>query len=335
MKSILVTGAAGFIGSKTIELLLQNQYKVIGVDNLNNYYDIKLKKHRLRKLQAKDNFSFYEIDISNLNQIKEVFNKHNFDAVINLAARAGVRYSLVNPFVYLSTNSLGTLNLLELMKEYDVKKFVLASTSSLYAGQKSPFVESLPVNEPISPYSASKKAAEALAYTYHYQYDIDVSILRYFTVYGPAGRPDMSVFRFISWIDNGEPILLFGDGSQSRDFTFVDDIAEGTILALKKVGFEVINLGGGNNPISMNTLISMIEEKLGKKAIINQQPFHKADMEVTWADITKAKRILDWQPKTTLLEGIEKTILWYNQNREWLSTISLDCPCLEQEQHKE
>ena len=194
MQTFLVTGCAGFIGWKVSEKLLERGYKVIGVDNLNDYYDVKVKKYRLNSLKNYPEFKFYEVDIENLEGLKEVFKKNSFDYVINEAARAGVRYSMENPYVYFTTNVLGTLNLLELCKEYGVKKFVLASTSSLYAGQKMPFNEDLPVNTPISPYAASKKSAEVLCYTYHYLYGIDVSIVRYFTVYGPAGRPDMSVF---------------------------------------------------------------------------------------------------------------------------------------------
>lgn len=326
MKCILLTGAAGFIGARTAELLLESGNIVIGVDNVNDYYDIRLKQYRLEKLKQYKNFTFHKIDISEYTQLCPLFEENKIDAVINLAARAGVRYSLENPFVYLSTNSLGTLNILELMKETSVKKLVLASTSSLYAGQESPFVETNSVNEPISPYSASKKSAETMAYTYHYQYDIDVSILRYFTVYGPAGRPDMSVLRFIKWIHDEEPIILYGDGTQSRDFTYIDDIAKGTILALKNVGYEIINLGGGNQPHSINHLISKIEGYLGKKAIINHKPFHKADMEVTWADITKAKEILGWIPEVAFDQGIEKTIDWVNNNSSLLSQLSLEAP---------
>jgi len=204
----------------------------------------------------------------------------------------------------MSTNAQGTLNLLECMKDHGVKKFVLASTSSLYAGQPMPFKEDLPVNEPISPYAASKKAAEAMAYTYHHLYDIDVSILRYFTVYGPLGRPDMSPFRFAKWIKEGTPITLYGDGTQARDFTHVDDIARGTIMALKPVGYEIINLGGGNNPISINQMIEMMEEELGENAIVDQKPFNESDMKVTWANVDKAGELLGWKVSVSFEEGL-------------------------------
>jgi nucleoside-diphosphate-sugar epimerase len=323
MKTVLLTGAAGFIGWKTAEFLLKEGYKVIGVDNLNNYYDVRLKEYRKKDLEKYENFKFYPVDIENLQALEILFNDYKFDVVINLAARAGVRYSMINPYVYMTTNANGTLNLLDLMKKYGVKKLVLASTSSLYAGQPMPFKEDLPVNTPISPYASSKKAAEVMAYTYHYLYGIDVSVVRYFTVYGPAGRPDMSIFRFIKWIDEGKPIILYGDGSQSRDFTYVDDIASGTILATKELGYEIINLGGGKNPISLKRVIETIEAHLGKKAVIDYRPFHKADLKETWADITKAKNLLGWEPKVSFEEGIKKTVDWYLENRDWLKDVEV------------
>lgn len=323
MKTFLVTGSAGFIGSKTAEMLLKKGDRVIGVDDINDYYDIKLKHKRLNRLQKYDEFIFNKVNIEDFKALERIFKEYKFDAVINLAARAGVRYSMENPFVYMNTNASGTLNLLELMQRNNVKKIVLASTSSLYAGQKMPFIETLPVNTPISPYAASKKAAEAIAYSYHHLYGIDVSVLRYFTVYGPSGRPDMSILRFIKWIDEQTPITLYGDGSQSRDFTYVDDIAEGTIKALKPVGYEVINLGGGNNPISMNIIIEKLELLIGKKAIIDNKPFNKADMLETWADIDKANRLLQWEPKIGLDEGLKKSVNWYKENIDWIKDIDV------------
>lgn len=321
--TILVTGCAGFIGAQTTKSLLNEGHKVFGVDNLNDYYDVRLKEYRLENLKLLGNFKFYKYDIENITDIEKIFKNNDIDVVINLAARAGVRYSMENPHVYMTTNANGTLNLLELMKDYHVKKMVLASTSSLYAGLPMPFKEDLPVNTPISPYAASKKAAEVMTYTYNYLYDIDVSIVRYFTVYGPSGRPDMSIFRFIKWIDEGTPLTLFGDGTQARDFTYIDDIASGTISAMQNVGYEIINLGGGKNPISINKVISMIEDQLGKKAIIENKPFHSADMKETWADINKADTILKWQPKISFEEGLKNTINWYNENRDWVSKINV------------
>ena len=319
---ILVTGCAGFIGWAVAKRLLEEGHKVIGIDNLNDYYDTKLKYYRLEELKSYKDFKFFQLDIEDYGKLKEVFKNYRFDAVINEAARAGVRASIEDPFVYMTTNANGTLNLLELCKNYGISKFVLASTSSLYAGQPMPFKEDLPVNTPISPYAASKKAAEVIAYTYHYLYGIDVSILRYFTVYGPAGRPDMSVFRFIKWIMEGSSLEVFGDGSQSRDFTYIEDIAEGTILALKPLGYQIINLGN-NKPHSLLEMISLVERFTGKKAKIENREFHKADMKATWADITKAKELLGWQPKTSLEEGIEKTVDWFKKNWHWLKEVKL------------
>ncbi|GAB4389891.1 MAG: NAD-dependent epimerase [Thermodesulfovibrionales bacterium] len=321
--SILVTGALGFVGRKTAEALMDKGYRVVGVDNVNDYYDIRLKDYRLRELEKRPGFSFHRADIEDLGSLAEIFRESAFVGVINLAARAGVRYSMVDPFVYVRTNVLGTTNLLELCARHGVKKFVLASTSSLYAGQLMPFRESLPVNEPISAYAASKKGAEAMAYAYHHLYAMDVTVLRYFTVYGPAGRPDMSYFRFISLIDRGAPIEVFGDGSQKRDFTYIDDIAEGTVRALENCrGHEVINLGG-NSPYELNYMISLIERHLGKKALRETCAFHKADMMATWADIEKARGLLGWEPKVSLEEGMERTVKWHMENREWLKDLSL------------
>ena len=323
MKNILVTGAAGFIGSKTSELLLNQNFNVIGIDNMNDYYDVSVKEFRLKALQEKNNFQFHKIDIEDFEALDKLFSQNKIDGIINLAARAGVGYSLKNPFVYDSTNSRGTLNLLETMRKFEVKKLILASTSSLYAGQNMPYVETLPVNTPISPYAASKKAAEVMAYTYHYLFHFDITILRYFTVYGPAGRPDMSIFRFIQWIDAGQPLELFGDGTQSRDFTYVDDIARGTILALNHTGYDIINLGGGQNPISLNTLIHLIEKRLDKKSRINYKDFQITDMRSTWADISKAKKLLNWSPKIDLEEGINITVDWHLENSQWLKNVKL------------
>jgi len=322
MKKVLVAGTAGFIGARVSEMLLKEGYQVVGVDNLNDYYDIQLKLWRLENLKKYDNFKFYKFDIENYKELKSVFQLNCPEAVINLAARTGVRYSLENPFIYLSTNSGGNLNLLELCREYEVPKFVLASTSSLYAGQEIPFKESLPVNTPISPYAASKKAAEMMAYTYHYLYGLDVTILRYFTVYGPAGRPDMAAFRFIKWIMEGVPLEIFGDGQQERDFTYIDDIARGTIKTLKPSGFEIINLGN-NHPFKLSEAIKLMEKYIGEEARFKYKEFHKADMKTTWADINKARGLLDWRPQVSLEEGIKRTVEWTKNNWEWIRKIKI------------
>lgn len=327
MKKFLVTGSAGFIASRVVGLLLDAGHQVVGVDNLNDYYDVRLKNWRLDRLSespCSDQFTFLRLDVEDLHGLQGLFSDHGpFDAVLNLAARAGVRYSMKNPSVYLSTNVGGTLNVLDCMRASGCGKIILASTSSLYAGQPMPFSEELAVNEPLSPYAVTKKAAELMCHSYRKLYGIDVSILRYFTVYGPAGRPDMSPFRFVRWIAEGEPIELFGDGSQSRDFTYVDDIAAGTVAALRPVGYEIINLGGGRHPVSLNEVIRILEDLLGKKARIEQQPFHEADVKETWAEIEKADRLLGWRPKVSLEEGLRRTVDWYLENRDWVKELNL------------
>ncbi|MCL2484824.1 MAG: SDR family NAD(P)-dependent oxidoreductase [Endomicrobia bacterium] len=320
--SILVTGAAGFIGAEVCKLLIKSGKNVVAIDNINDYYDVRVKNYRLKELKELKNFVFYKADIENKKSVDNIIKKHKITAIINLAARAGVRYSMENPFVYVSTNTMGTLNLLEAARRNKINKFILASTSSLYAGQKMPFAETLAVNTPISPYAASKKGAEAMCYSYHYLYGIDTTILRFFTVYGPAGRPDMSIIRFIKWIDEGKPIELFGDGSQSRDFTYVEDIARGVVKALKKTEYKIINLGG-NKPYKLSYMIELIEKNLGKKTKYNYRPFHKADIDATWANITEANKVLGWSPKISLEQGIKKTVNWYLENKSWFKNIKL------------
>ncbi|MGD0382160.1 MAG: NAD-dependent epimerase/dehydratase family protein [Thermoguttaceae bacterium] len=334
-KRYLVTGCAGFIASRVTELLLDAGHVVVGVDNLNDAYDPRLKHWRLARLQGRKGFQFHQLDISNLDAVTPLFKSNAiaaddkaieekpFSAVVNLAARAGVRQSLENPWVYYQVNGIGTLNLLEACRIFGVKKFLLASTSSLYGGHnRIPFHEDDDTDRPLSPYAASKKAAETLAYTYHYLYGLDISIPRYFTVYGPAGRPDMSIFRFIRRIAEGEPIVVFGDGSQSRDFTFVDDIARGTIAALKPLGYEIINLGG-DSPAVLSEIIDRISQLLGRKAIIDFQPLHRADVTATWADIGKAGKLLDWRPQVSVEEGLRRSVEWYRANRETILPLDL------------
>lgn len=302
--NVLITGCAGFIGSKVTEFLLKREDFVVGIDNLNDYYDPSLKEFRLNNLETLGGkFEFYRADIEDKTFLEDLFQNYNFDVVYNIAARAGVRASMDTPEIYMTTNALGTLNLLECMKKNNVKKFILTSTSSLYANQVMPFIETLPVNEPISPYAATKKAAEILCYTYHYLYKIDVSILRCFTVYGPQGRPDMSPDKFMKCIDKGISIPLNGDGMQSRDFTYVDDIARGIILAEKKLGYEIINLGN-EHPYTINEMITILEEFIGKKAVIEFYPFNASDMLHTYANIEKAKNLLNWIPHINLREGL-------------------------------
>jgi len=318
---------------------------VVGIDNLNDYYDVRVKDHRLSRLLNRSDwvlgpdpkksvystsesngykgFSFYAIDIENLDELDALFARFKFDAVFNLAARAGVRYSMENPHIYVTTNMHGSLNILECQRKHGVNKHVLASSSSLYAGCQMPFKEDLPVNTPLSPYAASKKAAELMAYSYHSLYGLDISVLRYFTVFGPASRPDMGIFRFIKWIDEDRPLELFGDGTQSRDFVYVDDIARGTILAALPLGYEIINLGGGRTPYSLNKIISLIARNLGKEAHVCGKPPHIADAKESGADISKAQLLLGWKPEITIENGIDLSVNWYRNNRDWLKEIRL------------
>ena len=320
MRRYLVTGCAGFIASRVTDILLDQGYEVVGIDNLNDAYDPRLKDWRLAQLTGRDGFRHVSIDIEDRDALAKVFDGP-FAGVVNLAARAGVRQSVENPWVYVTTNTTGTLNLLELCHEHDVGKLVLASTSSLYgAHNKVPYREDADTNRPLSPYAASKKAAEAMCHSYHHLYGIDVTVVRYFTVYGPAGRPDMSIFRFIQWVSEGKPVVVYGDGQQSRDFTFVDDIARGTVAALKPVGYEIINLGS-DSPVVLRDALSLVEELVGKKAQIEWRDMHRADVTATWADISKAKEILGWEPQTLHEEGIRRCVEWYRENHDWAKNL--------------
>jgi len=323
----LVTGAAGFIGSKVAELLLAHGHEVVGVDNLNDAYDVRLKEWRLLRLEGQAGFTFLRLDICSREAMAELRGqlaargKPAVEGVINLAARAGVRQSLRDPWAYVDANVTGTLNLLELCRELGVGKIVLASSSSLYGARNPlPFREDANTDGPLSPYAASKKAAEAMCYSYHHLYGLDVTVFRYFTVFGPAGRPDMSPFRFVQWVSEGLPVLVYGDGRQSRDFTYVDDIARGTIAGLRPLGYEVINLGS-DAPVMLMDALRLIEELTGKEARLRFEPFHPADMEATWADIGKAERLLGWRPKTSFRDGMAALVAWYRENREWARLV--------------
>jgi UDP-glucuronate 4-epimerase len=323
MANYLLTGAAGFIAFRVAELLAASGHQVYGVDNMNDAYDVRLKDYRLQRLTALPNFHFLKTDISERACIDQLLAwlPNEVAGVINLAARAGVRTSLTDPWVFLDTNMTGTLNLLELCRRLPVKKFILASTSSLYAEESEPpFSESADSNHPMQPYAASKKGAEAMAHAYHHLYDIDVTILRYFTVYGPAGRPDMVMFRFCQWIAEGKPVIVNGDGEQSRGFTYLDDIARGTIQALKPLGYAVINLGG-HEVITISRLIRMLEERLGKRALVSYQPFHRADVHTNQADVARAKTLLGWEPQVNLEEGVSRLVDWYMAERDWASQV--------------
>jgi UDP-glucuronate 4-epimerase len=329
----LVTGCAGFIASHVAHRLLDRGDEVVGLDNLNDAYDPRLKEWRLAQLTARPAFRFHRLDIADPGALAEFFSAEErtaavgagppFAAIVNLAARAGVRASVEDPATYYRTNCDGTLHLLEMCRRFGVKKFVLASTSSLYgAHNPTPYREDCDTNRPLSPYAASKKAAETLAFTYHHLHGLDVAVLRYFTVYGPAGRPDMSVFRFVRRMAEGEPIVVYGDGTQQRDFTYVDDIARGTIAALAPAGYEVINLGG-DRPVELSYVIATISELVGRKPVIERRPPHPADVQITWADVTRAQQRLGWRSEVSLEAGLEACVAWYRAHRELARTIRL------------
>ena len=325
MGKYVVTGAAGFIASKVCEDLLYDGHSVIGIDNFDPVYDLRIKEWRLKKFSKHPNFNFYRDSICDQEELRTIFHNHpEIDGVINLAAKAGVRDSLVDPWSYYETNLSGTLNLLEMCRQNGIKKFILASTSSIY-GENAPYPtpEDADSSHPLQPYAASKKAAETLCYSYHFLYEIDVTVVRYFTVYGPAGRPAMSMFRFNKWISEGETVHVFGDGTQTRGFTYLDDISRGTILALKPVGFEIFNLGG-HESISINDLVKKFESAIGKPARIEYSPAHPADMSASWANVEKAKRLLGWGPKFTLDKGVLQVVKWYQQEHDWVSQVSIE-----------
>src|SRR5512137_1888560 len=318
MTNILVTGAAGFIGSRLSEVLIEQGHTVTGVDNLNNAYDVRMKEYRLRKLQALPGFTFLKMDISDWKAVERL---PAFDAVINLAARAGVRDSVTDPWVFMQTNLTGALNLLELARQRGIKKFVQASTAGIYgANPPLPTPETAESDHPLQPYAASKKSVEVLCHAYHFMHSLDVTIFRYFTVYGPAGRPDMVMFRFAKWIIEGQPVQLYGTGEQSRGFSYLDDIVRGTILGLQPMGYEIINLGG-HEAISINQMIVMLEELIGNKARVVHHPAYRADILANWADISKAKRLLGWEPQMDLINGMRRLVDWYHAERNWASKI--------------
>lgn len=325
MATYLVTGTAGFIAARVVELLLDEGHTVVGVDNLNDAYDVRLKEWRLKRLLGRPGFSFQRLDITDRAALAEFWKRPltaRYDAVLNLAARAGVRPSVNNPWQYYETNLTGTLNLLDLCRQHGVGKFVLASSSSLYGTSVSlPYREDAVTDRPVSPYAASKKAAETLCHTYHALFGLDVTLFRYFTVYGPAGRPDMAPFRFVQWISEGRPVVVYGDGTQSRDFTYVDDIVRGTILGLQPAGYQVINLGS-DQPVTVKSMIRLIEDLVGRPAQIEYRPAHVADVPATWADIDRARAHLGWEPRVSLGAGLGHLVAWYQAERVWASQIA-------------
>ena len=300
-------------------MLIEQGHAVTGVDNLNDAYDVRMKEYRLRKLQALSGFTFQKLDITERASLEKL---PAFEAVINLAARAGVRDSIQDPWAFMETNLIGTLNLLELARQRGIKKFIQASTAGIYgANPPLPTPETAELDHPLQPYAASKKSAEVLCHAYHFMHGLDVTVFRYFTVYGPAGRPDMVMFRFTKWISEGQPVHLYGTGEQSRGFTYLDDIARGTILGLQPMGYETINLGG-HETITINQMIAMLEELTGKKVHLQNHPAHRADILANWADISKAKRLLGWEPQMDLIEGMKHLVDWYRNERDWAKEVT-------------
>ncbi len=311
---ILVTGSAGFIGMHVAEALLTRGDKVVGFDNFNDYYDPKLKCDRSKRLEPHPNFSLYRGDLSNLGDVRRLFQDHKIDKVCHLAAQAGVRYSLTNPHAYIKSNLVGFTHLIDEAKNARVRDFIYASSSSVYGkNEKVPFSVGDNVDHPISLYAASKKANELIAHTYHHLYEMNCTGLRFFTVYGPWGRPDMAAFLFTKAILEGEPIKVFNYGKMQRDFTYVDDIVRGVLSAIDKCyPFEILNLGN-NQPVELERFIQVIEEALGCKAIRDEKPMQPGDVPTTYADIDESRVKLDYDPKTSIEEGIQNFVRWYKE----------------------
>jgi UDP-glucuronate 4-epimerase len=321
MSKILLTGCAGFIGSHVTGQLLAEGYEVIGLDNFNHYYNPVWKKQNIKEYKHEANFTFHQLDITDQEALAKIFKKQEkagqkIDKILHLAARAGVRPSIKQPRLYQQVNVGGTLNLLELAREYKVPQFVFASSSSVYGNQKKvPFSESDPVNKPISPYAATKKAGEMLCHTYAHLYGIKTTCLRFFTVYGPAGRPDMAPYLFTKAIFNDETITKFGDGTSRRDYTYIDDIAQGVVAALETpFAFEIINLGN-NTPVTLNNFLALLQQIIGKQAKIKQIAMQPGDVDQTYADISKAQELLEWQPETSFEQGLRQFVAWYERER--------------------
>lgn len=318
MQTILITGCAGFIGSSLAEKLIQN-YKIVGLDDFNDYYSPKTKEKNIVELTKFKNFNIYNGSILDDKIVANIFQKHKVDKIVHLAARAGVRPSLQNPQLYMSVNFLGTQKILDFAVKNNVKQFVFASSSSVYGNNaKVPFSENDSLDCPISPYAISKIAGEKLCWLYNNIYKMPTTVLRFFSVYGPKGRPDMAPYIFTEKILKGEKIEVYGDGSQARDFTYIDDIADGIMKVItKKFKFEIINLGN-SYPVSVRELISSIEKTTGKKAKIEYLPERLGDVKKTFADISKAKKLLSWQPKHKFEDGIKKFFKWILSNPQLL-----------------
>jgi UDP-glucuronate 4-epimerase len=311
---VLITGAAGFIGSHLCERLLDDGCMIVGIDNFDDFYDPPIKRRNIRSCLKETNFQFIEADIRDHNAMGRAV-RDGVDVIVHLAARAGVRPSIAQPVLYADVNINGTMVLLEAAKEYGIKRFIFASSSSVYGNNKKvPFSEEDNVDFPISPYAATKKAGELICHTYHHLYDISITCLRFFTVYGPRQRPDLAIHKFAKLIEQNKPIPVFGDGSMMRDFTYIDDIIDGTVAAIERCdGFHIYNLGE-SQPISVNDLIAEIEQALGKKAIKEHQPPQPGDVERTFADVTRATKDLGYQPSTPIRDGLARFTTWLRQN---------------------
>lgn len=313
METVLITGGAGFIGSHLTKKLAKNK-RIIIIDNFNNYYDPKLKEDRLRIFLKNIKFKLYSSDIRNLSNLKTIFKNHKIDKICHLAAMAGVRYSVEKPELYEDVNIKGTLNILNLTHQFKIKNIVFASSSSVYGNNKKiPFSENDTTDFPASPYGATKKANELFFQVYHHLYGLNCTLLRFFTVYGPWGRPDMACFKFTNNIFNNKPIDLYNYGKMERDFTYIDDIVSGIVSALEKnYSFEIINLGH-NKPVTLKYFIEIIEKETGKKAKKNLIPHQPGDVLKTYANINKAKKMLNFKPKTTIEQGLKSFVKWYQE----------------------
>lgn len=314
--TILVTGAAGFIGSHLVDSLI-DENKIVAVDDFNDFYSPEIKRNNIQAHIKNKHYSLYEVDIAENELLEKVFKDHKIDLIIHLAARAGVRPSLIDPGLYNRTNITGTLNLLELARKYNIHHFIFGSSSSVYGvSEKVPFSEDFDITRPISPYAATKVAGEALAYTYSHLYGMRIVCLRFFTVYGARQRPDLAIHKFTKLIDTGKPIPVFGDGSTKRDYTYVDDIIQGVTASISynKSNYEIINLGESRS-IELSYLIDQISEKLGKKPVIERLPLQPGDVPITYADITKAKQLLGYNPHTDIETGLEEFVKWYKASK--------------------
>ncbi len=319
-QKVLVTGSAGFIGFHLSKILLDRGIEVIGIDNINNYYAPILKEKRLQLLRKYDGFTFYKVDFSKWSELSKVGG--NVDIVIHLGAQPGVRYSLVNPFVYGESNLQGTLNVFEYARRNDVSKVIYASSSSVYGGNtKIPFSEEDDVNKPISLYASTKRSNELMAYTYHHLYGIKMIGLRFFTVYGEFGRPDMAYWIFSKKIMKGEEIDVFNYGKMSRDFTYIEDAVQGILLAMEKdFEYEIFNIGN-DSPVELEEFISLLEKYLGKKAKKRYMPLQPGDVERTWADLSKSRNLLGYKPKVGIEEGLRRFCGWFIENWDWIKDI--------------